>query len=157
LTACLLIGILVNFQFLSRTALGVRVQSMIASLQEGRMLFTEAQLKSAVDNFRVWFPFGAGTGLGYTVDYRQEFEIHNGHLAILVELGVFGFIAFYVFVAAAVFRNWKVLGSMSSWYRAIWLSFLLSGMVYMFHNPMDRNRQYMMFLGLVACPTIYLA
>jgi O-antigen ligase len=92
-----------------------------------------------------------GWGQGISVDYDESNELHNGHLAVVVEAGVFGLLSFYWVSAQPIFRQWAgAFGPNTKVARALVLSFLVAAAVVMIHNTLHRDRNFMLFLGIAA-------
>jgi hypothetical protein len=140
---------------LSATYTGVRVQHAIDQVASGNSAF-QLQFQSALDSIGMWFPFGVGPGHGYQVVKLDEYsalrtEVHDGHLALIVELGVFGWLAFYAMMARPVFRQWgPAMGPAAPMVRTLVITFVLAGAAFMIHNRLHRDRGFLLFLGLAA-------
>jgi O-antigen ligase len=81
----------------------------------------------------------------------QSWEIHNGHLNIAVESGLFGLLAFYALVIKALLHRWhNDFGKSTRAVRILTFTFLLAGMVFMIHNRLHRDRGFMLFMGLAS-------
>jgi len=147
-------------QALEGSFLVYRLTLAVNDLSEGET-FTQMQFYTAMDNFNLWFPMGTGVGRGYIAVTEQTLdlgmgEIHNGHLSIMVELGLLGAITFYLLCLRAAVRplmkSKSRLGSSGPAVRGIVLAFLCAAAVFMIHNRLHRDRGFMIFLG--AAPTL---
>jgi len=133
-----------------------RVQRAAEAVQSGDS-FTHMQFQRAMDNFALWFPLGTGAGQDmqavvpeYPMDAERTHEIHNGHLALLVELGVAGAIVFNWLVFGALFRRWgQAFGPMTSPVKLATITFMLAAAIFMVHARPQRDRSSMIFLGMV--------
>ena len=75
--------------------------------------------------------------------------MHNGLLAVLVELGVLGFLGFVAMVVLPIFRPMRPRSEGRAALRdTILLSFILICFVFMFHNTLYRDRTFLLFLGM---------
>ncbi|MCZ7545984.1 MAG: hypothetical protein M5R40_21770 [Anaerolineae bacterium] len=98
-----------------------------------------------------WFPLGLGLGRGITVMPGEANEIHNGHLALLVEAGVFGLVTYYWLAAQPFFRKWgDSFGTDTAIVQTLVLAFLLAAAFQMIHGTLHRDRGFMLLLGLAA-------
>jgi hypothetical protein len=123
-----------------------RITEAVSSIETGNS-FIRLQWNSIVAHFSEWFPQGLGWGRGYIVDYSQYHEIHNGHLALFVEGGLLGVLAFYAVVALSIFRPWSGTPD-SKLVHSLVLSCILAAMVMMVHNTLHRDRGFMLLLGI---------
>lgn len=113
--------------------------------------FAQMQLRSVLSHWAEWLPMGLGVGRGYLVDYRGTHEIHNVYLALLVEMGVIGTVAFFWLLVPLVLRSWRRrFGRDTNLVRARLYSFLCGVLVMMMHNRLNRDRTFMLFLGLTS-------
>jgi len=111
--------------------------------------FAHIQWNNALERLPWWFPLGTGIGLGHIA--VLEGEVHNGHLALAIELGLLGLAAFYSLYLRPFFRNWEgSLGRHSALVRTTVFSFLLGAALMMVHARLHRNREFMLFLGLAS-------
>jgi len=121
---------------------------------EGRS-FTHDQFYKAMDNLEKWFPFGVGVGQSHQVMVR--YEAHNGHLGVLVEQGLLGFIGYYGLWLPLLRRKWgESFGKYTKTVKLVSMTFLCGAVVFMIHARQDRDRIFMLFLGmapLIACAT----
>mgnify|MGYP007059406356 CR=1 FL=1 len=151
LSACLGVVAVGGFE---DSFIGGRIIHAYQSLQsEDNFIFH--QFSDLVSRFWQWFPWGLGSGLGGVYDHEKgkSFEIHNGHLAIMVELGLLGFVSFIGLLANAIF-SWKYVGGNSDrTVRIAVISFILASAIFMIHNRLHRERGFMLFMGMasVAC------
>lgn len=131
---------------LAHSFLGQRITVAFTSVVEGSS-FTSMQLTEAMERAPMWFPFGVGLGRWALV--TADYELHNGHLALLVEAGVFGLLAFYALVSGPLRRDWRGLGrGRAAAVPTLIATFLLAASVMMLHNRLHRDRGFMLFLGL---------
>jgi hypothetical protein len=143
--ACLALGTLRDR--LSDTFFWNRVVGAVHTIQDDDN-FIAHQARYMADRADEWFPFGMGVGRGLTPFFNGEiYEIHNGHLAIVVELGVLGFVAFYLMVLLPVFGKWGPHPATRR-IRPLVAAFLFAAMLFMIHNRLQRDRGFMLFLGM---------
>lgn len=132
------------------TFLGSRLSSAVAVIGTGES-YPEMQLQSAMQHVGAWFPLGLGLGRGITVMPGEANEIHNGHLALLVEAGVFGLVTYYWLAAQPFFRKWgDSFGTDTAIVQTLVLAFLLAAAFQMIHGTLHRDRGFMLLLGLAA-------
>lgn len=110
--------------------------------------FIQLQHKNIIRTADQWFPLGFGPGRGSRIDPYDvgRHEIHNGLLAVLVELGVLGFLGYVAMVVRPLFR--RRTGRAPTLQATILLSFILISFVFMFHNTLYRDRTFLLFLGM---------
>src|SRR5690606_22530096 len=110
------------------------------------------QLDAAMAQSEDWFPFGLGIGRGQFMVIPSggaAQEIHNGHLALVVETGIMGLLAFYWMAILPVFRDWGVAGRGDKpIVRFLLITFLAASAVFALHNRLQRDRVFMIFLGM---------
>jgi hypothetical protein len=144
-----------NWAAFSKTFVGSRVNNAYQQVMSGESTF-QLQFWAAMDTFWQWFPVGSGLGRGNVMTggeaaQMRGWEIHNGHLNIVVECGLLGSIAFYLMVVAALRRKWgNDFGRSTRAVRVLVLTFVISCMVFMVHNRLHRERAFMIFLGLTS-------
>lgn len=98
-----------------------------------------------------WFPLGFGPGRGNRIDLADPelHEVHNGLLAVLVELGVLAFLGFVGIIIQPLFRGNTGPKQEDREIRAVLLrSFLLITFIFMFHNTLYRDRTFLLFVGM---------
>ena len=133
------------------TSYGKRFAVGIDSVLSGES-FMQLQFESVMKRYREWLPFGLGPGLGSRVDYLGAYEIHNGLLAILVEMGILGFIAFGLLLVDAgkkIFSAVDLKGQIR-FSQIIAFSFLIASVSRMVHGTLFRDRGFLLFLGIAA-------
>lgn len=110
--------------------------------------FTHEQFYKAMDKIEMWFPFGIGVGQSPQVMVR--FEAHNGHLAVIVEHGLLGLIGYYGLWIPLLRRKWAdSFGNHTTMVKLVSLSFVAAAVVFMIHSRLDRDRTFMLFLGMI--------
>lgn len=113
--------------------------------------FIQAQHRNILNTASSWFPLGFGPGRGNLIDLRdpEHHEVHNGLLAVLVELGVPGFVGFIGMVLLPLFQGPRSRRSEDQDIRSVLLAtFLLISLIFMFHNTLYRDRTFLLFLGM---------
>lgn len=132
---------------LSQSFLGYRIARALEGIQNDDN-FIVLQAREVLDRAHEWFPFGLGAGQGQTtLANGRVYEIHNGHLALVVELGLLGILAFYLMSLAPVLGRWNAnLAKMRI--RPLVISFIFASMLFMVHNRLHRDRGFMLFLGM---------
>ncbi|MBI4566661.1 MAG: hypothetical protein HY716_18440 [Planctomycetes bacterium] len=146
LSLLLLVGIF--WPRIEASFVGRRVSDALSSLgsREGFIL---DQLHDCLRTADQWFPFGFGIGRGYRVDPRDGYEVHNGWLAVLVELGVLGLVGYAAIVAQPLLRRrWHTRSPDHALLGVLLTTFLLTSCVFMFHNTLYRDRTFLLFLGV---------
>ena len=109
--------------------------------------FTHDQFYTAMDKLDMWFPLGVGVGQSPLVMVR--YEAHNGHLGVLVEQGLLGFLGYYGLWLSLIRRKWgNSFGQNTAMVKLLTLTFLCGAFVFMIHARQDRDRMFMLFLGL---------
>lgn len=154
-TGLLLTGIVVtgvSWTALSHSFAGKRLTEGLTSLERSDG-FIQLQHRNIVRTAGQWFPFGFGPGRGSRIDPTDigRHEVHNGLLAVLVELGVLGFLGFVAMVLRPLFR--RRTGRPPTLQATILLSFLLISLVFMFHNTLYRDRTFLLFVGMATAMT----
>jgi O-antigen ligase len=148
--AFLVAGILamgISWTTLSQSFAGQRLTEGLSGLSR-KDGFIQNQHKAIIATSDQWFPFGFGPGRGSRINPYDigRHEIHNGLLAVLVELGVLGFLGFVAMAARPLFRR-RGFG-LPPLQATILLSFLAISFVFMFHNTLYRDRTFLLFLGM---------
>lgn len=149
LTAIAVLG--VSWGVLANSFAGKRLTEGVTSLRRSDG-FIQNQHRAIIRSADDWFPFGFGPGRGNLIDPTdpERHEVHNGLLAVLVEMGVLGLVGFVAMVVRPLFRKRPApRGDGAMALRATLISsFLLVSLVFMFHNTLYRDRTYMLFLGM---------
>ncbi len=143
-----LVGLVLLMGFDSQSYLVQRSFAFYRDLTDPNGFFCH-QLRAAGKNISLWFPFGLGVGRGGAIADGREF--HSAYLALLVEMGLFGFAMFsWLFIDAGLswWRAWRAKGRYQV--SCMLLCFLLSAVVYMGHNRVHRSRGFMLMLGLTS-------
>jgi len=144
----ILIGFFIVFYSeFSGTFVAQRFSQGLDKLSTGETLILTQPLQ-ALDRIGEWFPFGVGVGRGKNITGRHEF--HNGHLALIIEMGVLGILAFYWLLWIPLFRRVDGKGLQATIVKTLVISFILAAMAFMVHNRLHRDRQFMLFLGLAS-------
>lgn len=111
--------------------------------------FIQDQLGDTVRSAHQWFPFGFGVGRGSYIDPNDIFEVHNGLLAVLVELGVLGFAGFAGMTAWPLLkRRWQRRSFDHELLGVLLTTTLVISVLFMFHNTLYRDRTFLLFLGV---------
>lgn len=124
-----------------------RLIQSIESLETGDN-FTLSQFEAVIYYSAEWFPLGVGIGRWW--NNYDIYELHNGHLALLVELGLMGFIFYYVMLLYPVALNRYI----PTLIRFAIVSFIIASLVMMIHNRLHRDRTFMLTLGLLTNYTL---
>lgn len=142
------LGIAASWESLADSFAGRRVAAAVDSLQ-GRDGFIQAQLRHTYESADRWFPLGFGPGKGRLINPRDIHEVHNGHLAVMVEVGVAAFAGYAgMFLLPLLVRPGAARrDGRTLLYRAVVSSFLLTCVVFAFHNTLYRDRTFLFFLG----------
>jgi len=128
--------------------IGRRFMDAVSSMgkDEG---FIQNQFKSCLETAGQWFPLGFGVGRGSHINLRDGHEIHNCILAVLVELGVLGLLGYLGTVLLPLLkRQWRQRSADHELLGVILTSFLLISLVFMCHNTLDRDRTFLLYLGI---------
>jgi hypothetical protein len=134
----------------SESFAGRRLSEGIGSLMQSDG-FIQNQHRHVIRTADRWFPFGFGAGRGSLINpYDIEtHEVHNGMLAVLVELGVLGLLGFASMMVLPIFSRIRTRAMGREALRdTILLSFILISFVFMFHNTLYRDRTFLLFLGM---------
>lgn len=144
--------LLLNQERLANSYLGARTLGAVESVESGEDFIFEEGL-AAVAMADQWFPLGSGLGSGYFVARNGlRKELHNGHLAVGVEMGLLTLGTFYWLALVPLRRRWLGLApAYRGPVKLLVFGFLLSCMTFMVHNRLHKDRGYMLFLGLGSC------
>ena len=141
----------VSWGVLSQSFAGKRLTEGVSSLRQSDG-FIQNQHRAILRSSAQWFPFGFGPGRGNLIDPSdpEHHEVHNGLLAVLVELGVLGLLGFTSLLLRPLFRRRPVpQGDGALALRAtIIASFILVSFGFMLHNTLYRDRTFMLFVGM---------
>lgn len=141
----------VSWGVLANSFAGKRLTEGVSSLRRSDG-FIQNQHRAIIRTADDWFPFGFGPGRGNLIDPTdpERHEVHNGLLAVLVEMGVLGLAGFVAMVLRPLFRKkpWPRGDGAFALRATLISSFLLVSLVFMFHNTLYRDRTYMLFLGM---------
>ncbi|HUS39233.1 MAG TPA: hypothetical protein VMX74_07275 [Pirellulales bacterium] len=140
---------------LTDSFVGSRITASVSSLTEGGS-WTESEMIVAGDTFGSWFPFGVGTGCGHLLTETNH-EFHNGHLSLLIELGVFGLLAFYLCLLYPLFFAWTSGSRSGEAFRILLVTVTITAAAFMLHNRLHRDRGFMLYLGLTSGVTVTMA
>jgi len=135
---------------LSQSFAGQRLSEGLSTLQKSDG-FIRVQHEHILRTAGQWFPLGFGPGRGSRIDPAdpERHEVHDGLLAVLVELGLAGFLGFVGLVLDPIFRKRKGPRTEDREIRDVLLrSFLLITFIFMFHNTLYRDRTFLLFLGM---------
>lgn len=132
--------------------LGQRIDKAAQSVDDGSDNFIIYQAIYVWERRAQWLPFGYGIGMPPIPSSSgvDSHELHNGHLSILVELGVFCLLCFYAIGIAIVRSCWRGRTSLSVDSRCVVVAFMISGAIFMVHNRLHRDRSFMLFLGIAS-------
>jgi hypothetical protein len=145
---CALVALVLMWPQIQETFVAQRFTSAVDGItkEEG---FIQNQFKSVVVYAGRWFPWGLGVGQGAHVNPDFTHEIHNGLLAVMVELGVLGLLAFLAMILYPIFkRRWHRRSRDHDWLGTLMTAFQIIGIVFMFHNTLARDRPYLLFVGI---------
>lgn len=142
---------------LTETFVGKRLDDGLRALgtSDG---FIQNQHRAVLRTAGDWFPFGFGPGRGNLINPTDpgRHEVHNGLLAVLVELGVLGFLGFVAMILRPLFRRRAGPGNNRDVQQTLILSFIVVCFVFMLHNTLYRDRTFLLFLGMASavaqCP-----
>ncbi|HTF58260.1 MAG TPA: hypothetical protein VK661_13595 [Planctomycetota bacterium] len=127
---------------------GRRFRDAMTSLNS-REGFIQDQLRDAFATSHRWFPFGFGVGEGYLINPQAGFEVHNGMMAVLIELGVLGFAGFMgMMIHPLLRRRWQKRSRDHELLGVLLTTTLLICFLFMFHNTLYRDRTFLLFLGV---------
>ncbi len=146
--ACVIVLIAAFWPQLESSFAGRRFRDAVDNLgkKEG---FIREQLSDCVRTADQWFPFGFGVGRGSRIDPNDIFEVHNGLLAVLIELGVLGFAGFAGMTAWPLLkRRWQRRSEEHARLGVLLTSLLVISVLFMFHNTLYRDRTFLLFLGV---------
>lgn len=144
----ILLAIAILWPQVEASFVGRRFQDAMTSLNS-REGFIQEQLRNSYATSDQWFPFGFGVGRGYRIDPGAGFEVHNGMLAVLIELGVLGFAGFMGMVIHPLLRRkWQRRSRDHDLLGVHLTTFLLICFLFMFHNTLYRDRTFLLFLGV---------
>ena len=127
---------------------GQRFMSAVSSMgrDEG---FIQNQFHAFLATAGQWFPFGFGVGRGSHINPGDGHEVHNGILAVLVELGVLGLAGFMSTILYPLLkRAWQRRSREHEFLGVMLTSFLLISLFFMFHTTLFRDRAFLLYLGI---------
>jgi hypothetical protein len=136
---------------LTQTFAGQRLTEGFTTLSKADG-FIRIQHENILKTMPQWFPLGFGPGRGNRIDPAdpEHHEIHNGLLAVLVELGLPAFLGFMGIVIHPLLARRAGPRSDDQEVRTVLLrSFLVVIFIFMFHNTLYRDRTFLLFLGMV--------
>jgi hypothetical protein len=148
-----ILALAVSWGALSTSFAGKRLTEGLSSLNQSDG-FIQTQHRNILRTADKWFPLGFGPGRGRLIDETdpEHHEIHNGLLAVLVELGALGFLGFVGLVAWPLLpragSRGRAAGEDQALRRILQVSFLLICFIFMFHNTLYRDRTFLLFLGI---------
>jgi hypothetical protein len=135
---------------ISSSFTGRRFSAAIESLGE-KDGFVRRQLNQTVDTADKWFPFGFGLSKGYHISPKEDYEVHNGILAVAVEFGVLGLAGYLGMVLFPLIHRRRLTGSRdAAVLRTLMVSFMLASFIFSVHNTLYRDRTFLLFLGLAS-------
>ena len=143
-----LLGIGAAWERLADSFAGRRVADAVESLK-GDDGFIQSQLRNTLQSADGWFPLGFGPGKGRLINPRDIHEVHNGHLAVLVEIGLGAFLGYagMLVLPLVARRRTPARDPRRILRRAVVTSFLATCIVFAFHNTLYRDRAFLFFLG----------
>lgn len=145
---CAMVALVLLWPTIQETFVAKRFSSAVDGITKDEG-FIQNQFKSVVVHAGRWFPWGMGVGQGADVDPESKHEIHNGLLAVLVELGVLGFLSFMAMVLYPILKGrWRRRSRDHDWLGTLMITFQIIGIVFMFHNTLARDRPYLLFVGI---------
>lgn len=107
------------------------------------------EVHNALDTADAWFPFGIGLGQGFRIGATGEHEIHNGHLAMMVEGGLPLYFCTLALMLYPAWISFKTLASpKSDVSAAILVAVFVGAVVFMGHNRVYRDRAFMVAAGV---------
>lgn len=150
-----LLAIGASWERLAESFAGRRIADAVDSLR-GSEGFIQSQLRNTLDSAEGWFPLGFGPGLGRLINPRDIHEVHNGHLAVMVELGVGAFLGYagMLLLPLLARRRSPERDPRRLLRRAVVVSFLATCLVFAFHNTLYRDRAFLFFLGAATAVAI---
>lgn len=132
------------WQPISESSVGKRMEGGLEGLgsPDG---FIQSQWANALKTVEEWFPWGYGAGKGRLINRADigEHEVHNGLLAVLVELGLAGLIGFLGMILHPLFGNRR-----NPLLAVLVASFIVTSLVFMFHNTLYRDRTFLIYVGI---------
>ena len=145
---CVVVAIAASWSRIENSFAGRRFRDAVDNVGK-RDGFIREQMSDCWRTADQWFPFGFGVGRGSRIDPYDIFEVHNGLLAVLVELGVLGFAGFAGMIAWPLLqRRWQRRSEDHERLGVLLTSFLLICILFMFHNTLYRDRTFLLFLGV---------
>lgn len=145
--AALILLIAACWAQVSSSFAGQRFTSAMESMSRPQG-FIQNQLWDSLATADRWFPFGFGAGMGSLINFREAYEIHNGLLAVLVELGVLGLAGFLGMVVLPLLRrHWRRRSPGHELLCVLLTTTLFATFIFMFHNTLFRDRTFLLFLG----------
>jgi len=139
----------ISWGALENTFAGKRLTEGLSTLGSSDS-FIQAQHRNILNTAPSWFPIGFGPGRGNLIDLRdpEHREVHNGLLAVLVELGVPGFAGFIGMVLMPLFQRPRAGRTEDQDVRSVLLTtFTLISLIFMFHNTPSRYPTSLLFPG----------
>jgi hypothetical protein len=152
IVALALVLLAVGWGTLANSFAGRRLSEGLTNLNQADG-FIQLQHRNIVRTAPSWFPLGFGPGRGSRIDLTdpERHEVHNGLLAVLVELGVLGFTGFVLMILGPLLGRRSGRRNEDRDLRRILVSsFLLICFVFMFHNTLYRDRTFLLFLGMAS-------
>jgi hypothetical protein len=149
--AALLASIGILWDSLSRSFTAQRFSDALGSLRisDG---FIQSQLRNSVRTMDQWFPLGFGAGRGRLINPSDVHEVHNGLLAVAVELGALGLIGFLgMMIGPLRGLEWRARDGAGepSLFDVVAGTFLLISFIFVCHNTLYRDRTFLILLGLL--------
>lgn len=137
-----------NWSYFESSFVGQRFMSAVSGIGKEKG-FIQNQFQAFLATAGEWFPLGFGVGRGSNIDLVSRHEIHNGILAVLVELGVLGILGFLSMVLYPLLkRAWHRRSPEHEYLGVMLTAFLLISLVFMFHNTLFRDRAFFLYLGI---------
>jgi hypothetical protein len=146
---CIVVAIIVKWPDLQDTFIGERFSSAVEGATSEDGGFIGHQFHAIMNHANRWFPWGLGVGQGAEVNPEIRQEVHNGMLAVLVEMGVIGLLGFFgMMILPLTKRQWHKRSRDHEWLGLLMTTFIIISFVFIVHNTLARDRVYLLYLGI---------